>query len=540
MESYHQFQDLPQIQVADDSPLNTPWSAEYGGHSNNPYPSGTRLVHLYGHEIAIDDTASQDMTNMQRFLHGRERPPFMPGYLHTDLNLSQGRQFERLPPWPSVDEYPRDPSPETIWSASSGSQAPQDELRSVRMLDRFSYETPEAQPRNFLPYPNLDRSDNGIYSPEITVGGGGINPREIQYDHDDEPEQSIEDYDYSYEPEPVYCKMEVDPDHYQDCQDSGMGESMRDAESVQPLSRNEDSSDSDYKPGSPKTRRRRRSSQSSSSSNPRRSNKRANHGRKSSTVSVVSESNKITKKTRPSNGSPKGVNSEANSSNANAARPFPCPLAPYTCQSTFASKNEWKRHVSTQHIRLGFWRCDLCPTTVDSNNPSTVYYNDFNRKDLFTQHLRRMHAAPVHQSARNNKIYPVNEDNLAEHQTRCYQHLRSAPPRSTCLFCGRTFSGPGSWDERMEHVGRHMEKDRKTGGGPIDIKDWQEDAVLKEWLVAEGLIEKDRNGAWKLGDGRPRRLSVYEEEEEDEDDESDANDDDEADVAPRRGIKLEA
>jgi len=69
----------------------------------------------------------------------------------------------------------------------------------------------------------------------------------------------------------------------------------------------------------------------------------------------------------------------------------------------------------------------------------------------------------------------------------------------------------------MEHVGRHLEKDRKAGGAPIDVKDWQHDEDLEQWLLAEGLIEADRSGGWKLGDGKPRRGSEDEMDDEDED-----------------------
>lgn len=59
----------------------------------------------------------------------------------------------------------------------------------------------------------------------------------------------------------------------------------------------------------------------------------------------------------------------------------------------------------------------------------------------------------------------------------------------------------------MEHVGRHLEKDRKDGGAPLDIKDWNQDAQLQAWLVTEGLVEVDSSGAARLGDGKPRRPS---------------------------------
>lgn len=63
----------------------------------------------------------------------------------------------------------------------------------------------------------------------------------------------------------------------------------------------------------------------------------------------------------------------------------------------------------------------------------------------------------------------------------------------------------------MEHVGRHLEKDRKTGGALIDIKDWQEDEIFREWLIEEGLVVKDPNGDLRLGDGKPRGNSAHNE-----------------------------
>jgi len=175
---------------------------------------------------------------------------------------------------------------------------------------------------------------------------------------------------------------------------------------------------------------------------------------------------------------------------------FPCPLASYGCSSGFSSKNEWKRHVSTQHIKLHFWRCDLCPPTADPNDPSTLYFNDFNRKDLFTQHLRRMHAAPSNGLPASD-TFPVNEDNLSSHQTRCLQSLRKAPKESCCPFCDRTFTGPSSWEERMEHVGRHLEK-----GASFDNTQ-NRDYKLEGYLLKEGLITREDDGHWAIGNGKP-------------------------------------
>ncbi|KAF2650582.1 hypothetical protein K491DRAFT_697150 [Lophiostoma macrostomum CBS 122681] len=197
-------------------------------------------------------------------------------------------------------------------------------------------------------------------------------------------------------------------------------------------------------------------------------------------------------------------------------RPFPCPLTIYGCQSSFSSKNEWKRHVSTQHIKLGFWRCDLCPTTIDTSDDRTVYHTLFNRKDLFTQHLRRMHAAPPTASKAKDE-YPVNEDNLVDHLSRCYKTLRALPMKANCLFCEKPFSGLSSWDERMEHVGRHMEKEAKQNiesendpkleeaKGRTEPGSWRHDPELEKYYLEEGLIVRGKDGDWKVGDGRPLR-----------------------------------
>ncbi|KAI7193297.1 hypothetical protein KC316_g5106 [Hortaea werneckii] len=189
------------------------------------------------------------------------------------------------------------------------------------------------------------------------------------------------------------------------------------------------------------------------------------------------------------------------------ARSFPCPLAVYGCTSTFGSKNEWKRHVSTQHIRLSFWRCDQCPT--EDRQP-----NDFNRKDLFIQHVRRMHplvlnerrsAATIAKKGKRGSESGAEKDGvmetaLAEIAKRCTVKLRGAPMQSGCLFCDASFEGPSSWEERMEHVGRHMEAARKLDQAAPYLNSWRRDDLTEEWLRAEGLVVEGKGGRWVLSD----------------------------------------
>lgn len=189
-----------------------------------------------------------------------------------------------------------------------------------------------------------------------------------------------------------------------------------------------------------------------------------------------------------------------------SSRTFVCSFAPYGCESTFVSKNEWKRHVTSQHLQLGFYRCDVGKCSVHlhassnhflSPSPSSDPHsrtatpppgqpNDFNRKDLFTQHQRRMHAPWIASGRRrvpSDSEHAAFEASLEEVRRRCWYGLRQTPLQSHCGFCQETFSGEGSWDVRMEHVGRHFEREDRQALG-----EEQEDVALREWGLCEGIL----------------------------------------------------
>ena len=180
-------------------------------------------------------------------------------------------------------------------------------------------------------------------------------------------------------------------------------------------------------------------------------------------------------------------------------RPFSCTFQEYGCTSTFGSKNEWKRHVSSQHLRPGYWRCQLgrCypQYTSDGSEEEELIFNDFNRKDLFMQHLRRMHAPHASSSAADRAAFSASLDNIAH---ECFVAVRGTPPRTTCGYCaageGRAqiFQGKGAWEARMEHVGRHLESGHGEGTA------WSKDCDLERWLIEEGLIEGSDSGGWRL------------------------------------------
>jgi hypothetical protein len=216
-------------------------------------------------------------------------------------------------------------------------------------------------------------------------------------------------------------------------------------------------------------------------------------------VTAPSRTSKVTKRCQPGRRSSQQAcnRSEASSDArpiASSKTAFPCPLQEYGCQSTFGSKNEWKRHVTTQHMRLGFWRCEWC----SDRKP-----NDFNRKDLFVQHVRRMHPnemIPARGASNNKKSGRDTSDEQASNAAaiRCYRHLRSPPEKSCCLLCDVHFRGPGSWEERMEHLGHHLEGAKK-GTEVIDSHDWRSDSNAHAWMVKEEIVVS-RGEGWVLAE----------------------------------------
>ncbi|KAL1635539.1 hypothetical protein SLS56_001590 [Neofusicoccum ribis] len=522
MDNFGAFDDLPQIQLHAEGHLQGPyrWSdreAPWIGARPNQ-----RGYNLFGSEVALDTAPAAAMSSMQRYLSGPERLLFETNVFSSDREPRRfdfDPRFEPQAPWPYPEKHPRQRSPDNCRSSlsvSSGSSSYNFSQQDDLSTNSFSSPDAGSSPREYGSHDiTYDYKPFPAYSMEdATVGAGGsctlqdiqqypspCEDTEPPMEYDDCPDMKM---GYACEQETIlfHGKMEADDHHHCAHLQEDDVIRVRDAESVKPVVKHEEDADSDYSPQTAK-RRRRRTSQSSNSS--KGSSRRSSNPRK---APYASERGRISKRTK-SGSSPKDSNP--------VNRPFPCPFAGYSCQATFASKNEWKRHVSTQHIRLGFWRCSLCPSSLDDG--ATISFNDFNRKDLFAQHLRRMHMTPSSsagtkgaRSLSATKDAPVTEENMADFQKKCYQKLRDPPPHSSCLFCTRAFDGPGSWFERLEHVGRHFEKDRKPGAG-VDtkvygIERWREDRALERWLCKEGLIEQDGRGEWQLGDGAPKKVVV--------------------------------
>lgn len=153
---------------------------------------------------------------------------------------------------------------------------------------------------------------------------------------------------------------------------------------------------------------------------------------------------------------------------------YSCSFKQYGCESTFSTKNEWKRHFASQHLKLEYYRCDLKGCDATSKGP-----NDFNRKDLFIQHLRRMHAPWTGQKTGPTAAEKAEfEATLDEHARRCVRPLRAPPARTSCAECNNIVFT--DWSKRMEHMSQHYEHDPQF--------EETRDPELERWAFEEKIL----------------------------------------------------
>lgn len=205
--------------------------------------------------------------------------------------------------------------------------------------------------------------------------------------------------------------------------------------------------------------------------------------------------------------------------NTHHAAPFRCIFSDdYACPQTFGSKNEWKRHINCLHLRLHFWRCHFGPCGASGPQQQQQQQpsrpdgrpKDFNRKDLFTQHLRRMHCSDEIKNDQDRLAAWSKE--LPDKQKACYIDNRAAPNWGLCGFCSKPFEGEGSWDDCLEHIGKHFEQ-LEYLSQPLRV-----DERLQDWMAQEGLLKWNGRSGWELTfEGKQRRPRPKADDESDQD-----------------------
>ncbi|KAF2150310.1 hypothetical protein K461DRAFT_280339 [Myriangium duriaei CBS 260.36] len=199
---------------------------------------------------------------------------------------------------------------------------------------------------------------------------------------------------------------------------------------------------------------------------------------------------------------------------------FPCPLAPYGCRTSFGNKKTWKRHLLMRHLKFDIWRCDRC-----KKGEGVDERFEFSRKDLYVQHLRRLHSKKPrnkpdrkpgrgpgqdrgHDDPSSSSGCDDTDTDQGEATTlttveintaakRCHKKLRTPPEQSSCIFCNSTFHGRGSWSECIEHIGQHFVDFQRRGRAAPPLEDWRIDLVFHAWLKREHIITRV-GGTWRL------------------------------------------
>ncbi|KAL3424271.1 C2H2 type zinc finger domain protein [Phlyctema vagabunda] len=133
-------------------------------------------------------------------------------------------------------------------------------------------------------------------------------------------------------------------------------------------------------------------------------------------------------------------------------RPYGCTFL--SCNKSFGSKNDWKRHENSQHYQLETWRCQ--EEKPEGGSCAKVCY----RRQGFKDHLSKEH-------------FISNHDIITEKLEGC-RIGRNCQSRFWCGFCkklvGLTMRGLDAWTERFNHIDDHFMG--RNGYSEQRISDW--------------------------------------------------------------------
>lgn len=146
-------------------------------------------------------------------------------------------------------------------------------------------------------------------------------------------------------------------------------------------------------------------------------------------------------------------------------RPYGCTFS--KCQKSFGSKNDWKRHETSQHYQQETWRCD---EKINGATCTKVYFS----ADIARAHLTKMHK--------------VTDPEAVERKIEARRINANNQSRFWCGFCREirelTHKGVDGWTERFNHIDNHF-----MGKGGLMKQS------ITEWKTAdsdvEGVLQKN-------------------------------------------------
>jgi len=123
----------------------------------------------------------------------------------------------------------------------------------------------------------------------------------------------------------------------------------------------------------------------------------------------------------------------------------------------------------------------------------------FNRKDLYTQHVRRMHIPDKYKDSNNNNNKSPEWDALLREMQGQAERKRCQLPqymRCPAEGCTTDFNSPNAWDDRMEHVARHLDKPDE----PRVVFGGDQDSTLTDWASSPSvnIVRRVGEDKWEL------------------------------------------
>ena len=113
--------------------------------------------------------------------------------------------------------------------------------------------------------------------------------------------------------------------------------------------------------------------------------------------------------------------------------------------------------------------------------------SEYDRKDLFLNHVRRCHKDQYPQPGIVEGPRATAYEEQAQQQ--CHLTLRAPPLQTLCPCCpGSTWT---DFDARLEHIGKAMESNEEARAG-------FRDHLLELYMISEGLLLWRDSGRWLL------------------------------------------
>ncbi|KAF7542948.1 hypothetical protein G7Z17_g11149 [Cylindrodendrum hubeiense] len=147
-------------------------------------------------------------------------------------------------------------------------------------------------------------------------------------------------------------------------------------------------------------------------------------------------------------------------------KPYGCTF--YHCSKAFGSKNDWKRHESSQHWQLESWKCE--DKKMNQTQPCDKVCH---RRESFKNHL--------------NKEHMMTDGKAIEEKLERCRIGRHCDDRFWCGFCSKIIEITGevvnAWTKRCDHIDDHF-----SG------RDGKRKMNISEWIYVESRDQNRENG----------------------------------------------